>query len=179
MWAQHTSAKKDETIQRPNNGKKGPTMMQKSDMTPFGMWGFAAVSLSAALAVTVLQAGAATLPPDHQPQMQQDLDMQKIMGTVKKTKKVETQGGDQEHLVVQLKLQEAESMIVADLGDVEKLKDMDIQVGNRITAWGRSVNVGDKSVFMVHRLQTNDGMIDIERQSSGRQPSADGYDAIK
>lgn len=31
-----------------------------------------------------------------------------------------------------------------DLGDVEKLKDMDIQVGNRITAWGRSVDVGDK-----------------------------------
>lgn len=31
---------------------------------------------------------------------------------------------------------------------------------------------------MVHRLQTNDGMIDIERQSSGHQLSADGYDAI-
>jgi hypothetical protein len=84
--------------------KRGPTMMQKRDMTPFRICGFAAVSLFAALAGTVLQAGASALPPDHQPQMQQDLDMQKIMGTVKKTKKVEIQGGDQKHLVVQLKL---------------------------------------------------------------------------
>lgn len=96
--------------------------------------------------------------------------MQKIMGTVKKTKKVSDKGGAEDSLVVQLKTQNEENMVIVDLGTVEKLKNVDLHVGNRITAWGRLVNIGDERVFMAHRLRTNDGTVDIERESSSSDP---------
>lgn len=69
--------------------------------------------------------------------------------------------------MVQLKTQDEENMILVNLGNVEQLKQVDIQVGNRIIAWGRFIDMGDERVFMAHRLQTTDGAIDIERSSSG------------
>lgn len=69
--------------------------------------------------------------------------------------------------MVQLKTQDEENMILVNLGNPEQLKQVDIQVGNRIIAWGRFIDMGDERVFMAHRLQTSDGALDIERSSSG------------
>lgn len=138
----------------------------------WGIWGIAIVGILVIPSGIVGSADATTCPSDRQSQMQANQNSQKIMGTVKKTKKVVTHGSDRESLIVQLKTQEEEKNIVLDLGDEEKLQGLDILAGKRVTVWGRSVNIDDQYVFVAHRLQTTKGTINIEcRRMSSQQAS--------
>lgn len=132
-----------------------------------GLWALGALVFSTWLPNPALPDDLSMRPPHQQSQWDPHHEMRKILGTVKKTQRVDTRDGDQEHLMVQLKTQDEENMIMVNLGNVEQLKQVDIQVGNRIIVWGRFIDMGDERVLMAHRLQTTDGAIDIERTSSG------------
>ncbi len=139
------------------------------------------VSLSALLIGGAVTADAAMR--SEKSRMQQDdrqsqrsSDWQKITGTIKGTKNVGLRNRDQENLVVQLQTKQGRKRIV-DLGDVENLEDLDIQKGDKITAWGRTFNIDDKQVFMARKLKADGETISIDRpelsqlsrQQMGRQ----------
>lgn len=123
----------------------------------------ATVALSAMLVGTEVSADTPTPFSNQQSEMSPD-HMQKLMGTIKKTEKVGAKDTDQQILMVQLKTQEQEKNITVDLGGVEQLKNMDIQVGNRVIVWGRLIIDGDNHLFRAHRLWIAGGTIDIHRQ---------------
>jgi hypothetical protein len=135
-------------------------------MTQTWSWGMGLIAAAAFLASAAQTADARS---NRQSAMQEDQqsrrssDWQKISGTVKRAKTVGLQGRDQENLVVQLETDRGRKKIV-DLGNVEHLEDLDIQKGDRITAWGRTIDIGDKQVFMAHKLKANDETVHIERQ---------------
>ena len=91
-----------------------------------------------------------------------------ISGTIKKMKEVEVRGRDQDNLVVQLQTDRGGRTIV-DLGNVEHLEDLDLEKGDRLTAWGRTVKISDKRVFMAHKIRANDETVEVERQSLSRR----------
>lgn len=105
-------------------------------------------------------------------QSQRSAEWQKITGTVKRTKTVGLRNRDQENMIVQLQTREGRKKIV-DLGDVENLEDIDIQQGDKISAWGRTFNIDDKQVFMARKLKANGETISIDRpelSQLSRQP---------
>lgn len=140
--------------------------------------GIALIALTTLLSGLVGTADARTDRSDRQSIMQQgqpqrQSDFKKVTGTVKKMKNVELKGQGRENLVVQLRTKNGERKLI-DLGDAEELEDIDIQKGDRISAWGRSVNIGDKHVFMAHKLRANGETIDIERQQVSQQSGRQG-----
>lgn len=139
-------------------------------------WGVGAVAVAVLFTGAVQNTDALTRT-DRQSSMQEQqrghAEWQKISGTVKKTKHVGLRGRDQENLVVQIQTTQGGKKIV-DLGNVEHVEDLDIQKGDRITAWGRSVDIGDKRVFMAHKIKANDETVEIERQQMSRQDSRMG-----
>lgn len=140
------------------------------------------MAVSALLAVAVTAADARTRA-DQPSGMQDQRSVQRgdergsqwrqISGTIKKTKEVEVRGQDQDHLVVQLQRSRGGKAIV-DLGNAEKLEDLDLQKGDRLTAWGRTVNIGDKRVFMAHKIEANNERIDIERRQTDARSMRQG-----
>lgn len=162
----------DRDVRRPITWKasdieRTATMLSKWKSIPkCGIWGLGALVFSMWLPNPALPEELSMRPPHQQSQWDSNREMYKLLGTVKKTQKVDTREGEQEHLVVQLQTQDEEKMIIVDLGNVKQLQPVDIQVGNRIIAWGRFIDMGDERVFMAHRLQTTDGAITIERSAS-------------
>ncbi|OQW32300.1 MAG: hypothetical protein A4E19_19940 [Nitrospira sp. SG-bin1] len=141
-------------------------MTRRSRVARFWLYGIAAVVLFAMLPpVGMADDGfdVSTNRLGRQSDLQREQGLQKLMGTIKKTEKVGAEDRDQQNLIVQLKTQKQEKTITVDLGNVEQLKDMDIQVGNRIIVWGRLVIDGDNHLFRAHRLWIAGGTIDIER----------------
>ncbi len=134
-------------------------------------WAVAAVALSLSMLGGAITADAAKNRGDRGSSMQEEQsrrssDMNKLSGTIKKTKNVGIRGQDRENLVVQLDTKRGKKLV--DLGDVDNLEDLDIQRGDKITAWGRAVKIGDKEVFMAHRLKASGETIDIEREQMPR-----------
>lgn len=166
-----------------HNKQRRTTVEDSAMMKPSGIdirsriLGIALIALTVLLSGLVGTGDARTDRTDRQSvmpygQQQRQSDFKKVTGTVKRMKHVELRGQGRENLVVQLRTKNGERTLV-DLGDAEELEDIDIQKGDRISAWGRSVNIGDKHVFMAHKLRANGESFDIERrpvfQQSGRQ----------
>lgn len=107
----------------------------------------------------------------EEPQSRGTSDMKKIAGTITRTKNVGIRGQERENLVVQVDTKRGKRIV--DLGDAEKLEDLDLDKGDKITAWGRSVDIGDKRVLMAHRLKAGDETIDIQREQVPGRPSRD------
>ena len=126
------------------------------------------VAVAALLALTFTAADARSRTDqrfgmDDQRSSQRGEQWKHISGTIRKTKEVEVRGQDHDNLVVQLKTNRGDRMIV-DLGNVERIEDLDLQRGDHLTAWGRTVNIGDKRVFMAHKIWAYDEMVEIDRQ---------------
>ena len=131
------------------------------------------VGAAALLAVAFTAADARTRSNqqygvDYQRSHQRSEQWKHISGTIKKTKEVEVRGQDQDNLVVQLRTDRGERAVV-DLGNVEHIEDLELQKGDYLTAWGRTVNIGDKRVFMAHKIEANDETVEIERQQISRR----------
>jgi hypothetical protein len=135
-----------------------------------------AASVLLALAVPAADARTRTDQPSgvHE---QRSGDWRQISGTIKQIKEVEVRGQDQDNLVVQLQTERGRKTVV-DLGNAEKIEDLDLQKGDRLSAWGRTVNIGDKRVFMAHKIEANNERIDVDRRqvapNSMRQGSRTG-----
>lgn len=93
--------------------------------------------------------------------MSRSTEWETISGTIKKMKNVTLLGLDQDNLVVQLQTNQGRRIV--DLGNADRAEDLDLEKGDRITAWGRTVKIGDKEVLMAHKLRTNDDTMNIER----------------
>lgn len=96
-----------------------------------------------------------------------------ISGTIKRTKQVELRGQDQDNLIVQLQTNRGDKIIV-DLGNAEHIEELDLQKGDRLSAWGRTVNIGDKRVFMAHKVQANDETVEIDRKQMPQREMRQG-----
>jgi hypothetical protein len=87
---------------------------------------------------------------------------------------------EQDNLLVQVESRHGRQRII-DLGNVENLQELDLQKGDRITTWGKSMNIGDRKVFMARKLKANGKQIRLDRpelgqssqQQTGRQQRQD------
>jgi hypothetical protein len=96
-----------------------------------------------------------------------------ISGTIKRSKQVELRGQDQDNLIVQLQTNRGDKIIV-DLGNAEHIEELDLQKGDRLSAWGRTVNIGDKRVFMAHKVQADDETVEIDRKQMPKREMRQG-----
>jgi predicted small integral membrane protein len=158
--------------------------MEESHMITMRHTATVTAAVAALLALTFTAADARSRTDqrfgmDDQRSSQRGEQWKHISGTIKKTKEVEVRGQDQDNLVVQLKTNRGDRMIV-DLGNVEHIEDLDLQKGDHLTAWGRTVTIGGKRVFMAHKIRANDETVEIERQQmSGRDMRQRGRHADK
>lgn len=83
-----------------------------------------------------------------------------ISGEVEATKKVNVRGN--EHLVAAIK-HDGKSMPI-DLGRADQLKDVKLDSGQKVTASGMKLVVGDKSILLVRTLDVNGKQVQIDRQ---------------
>ena len=139
--------------------------------------GTVSIAAAALLALTFTAADARTRTDqqhgrDDQRSDQHGKQWKHISGTIKKTKQVELRGQDQDNLIVQLQTNRGDKTIV-DLGNAEHIEDLDLQKGDRLTAWGRTVNIGDKRVFMAHEIQANDETVEIDRKQMPQREMRD------
>lgn len=96
-------------------------------------------------------------------------DWQKITGTVKKAKPVGLRHKDQDNLLVQLETDKGRRRVV-DLGDAKRL-EMDIKNGDKITAWGRTMNFGGKNVFVARKVEARGQKVSIEHPDLAAEDS--------
>jgi hypothetical protein len=95
---------------------------------------------------------------------------QSVTGKIENTKQVQVRGGDK-HLVVQIKPQQQQEQgpksIVADLGNADELKDLNLVKGANITVSGPRAKVGQQAVLLAKSVKANDLTRQIDRP--GRQ----------
>ena len=87
-----------------------------------------------------------------------------VSGAIASTKRVSVR--DTQHLIATVE-QENGRRIVVDLGPANKLNNIDLQQGDRLSARGPAILVGDKRIMLAQQVQVNGQPAQIQR--SGRQ----------
>ena len=141
----------------------------------FRQWKYG-IGLAAVLSFLV----GSGIPADASMQSQRQFEMQgedgagqagerwrKVSGTIKKMKNVALNNRDQENLVIEVQSRHGRQRIV-DLGNADNLQEIDLQKGDRITAWGTSMTIGDRQVFMARKLKANGKKIRLDRPELGQ-----------
>lgn len=90
-----------------------------------------------------------------------------VTGKIEKTKMVKVRGGKQ-HVVVAIKPDkpvegQADATVIIDLGDAEKLKDVNPKLGDTIMAKGPRAKVGKQAVVLAKSVEMNGKTIEIDR----------------
>jgi hypothetical protein len=92
---------------------------------------------------------------------------QEIRGEVLRTKRVEPRGIDTDVLIALIETDNGREAVV-DLGPVDDLRDNDLRLhrGDRLTARGRFVSIGDQRLFVARSLRCNGQTVAIDRPFS-------------
>lgn len=93
----------------------------------------------------------------------------KITGTVKQAKPVGLRHKDQENLLVQLETDKGRRRVV-DVGEAKRL-EVDLKSGDKLTAWGQTMNFGGKEVFIARKLEAHGKKFSIEHSDLSLEDS--------
>jgi len=106
--------------------------------------------------------------PRAETETEQDkVTVHQVAGTVVRDKTVEVRGQDIEHQVVLLQT-EADDYVIADLGPVENLQEMDVQQGRQLTLAGILGRVSDRPVIFANQVSADGKTIEIDRPELAR-----------
>ncbi|HEU4686071.1 MAG TPA: hypothetical protein VFS39_16310 [Nitrospira sp.] len=106
-------------------------------------------------------------PTQSQASRQEGSRWEKITGTLKKMKPVPLANSDQQNLLAQIETDQGRRIV--DLGNTEKLQDLDIRRGDTITAWGQTQKIRGNEVFMARKLQANGDKVFLDRPELAQQ----------
>lgn len=88
-----------------------------------------------------------------------------VSGKVLDTKTVKFKGTDQQNLAALIRTSKNDRRLIVDLGPKSELKGINIKKGQKLSAKGAVVNIGDQQVLLANAVTRGDNTVQIDRSA--------------